>query len=201
MDASEELRAALGRHHAAEDAQGQKRRVLDRQREEFELEEEATRKQLREAADLAVQALADAEIQPEKLPISPPPRGFPGLFTRQQFAIGWTISLGKRDDDLVLCPDGTLVRPQYLPGRPGPSRSPLRTNLYSIIDAQLHKVRLDTPSHLEVQKDYFAEAFGAGPFQGGDRQIKELQSRLVGTKDTVMEILAEILHRVGVKSL
>ena len=54
MEANDELRAALQRRRAEDDAETRKRQDLDLQRQEFERDEAAVRKQLYETVDLIV---------------------------------------------------------------------------------------------------------------------------------------------------
>jgi len=196
MDAADELRGALERRDAEEKAEKHRRDELDRRRREYERDEASVRQQLRAAVDLAVQALANPPALPTRVAITPPPAstGLGRFFERRQFAVGWKVLWAGHDR--VLCPDGTLITP----GR-DPTTSTLSAALYSGIDRHLEDVRRGSTAGIEAQVDFFTEAFGNGPAQGRERNIRELHERLSAARESFMRAIADLLRQLDISAI
>jgi len=188
MSIEDELNDALRERKRAEkmSADGRQRIVEDRER--FEQEEREAKSELREAADMTLQALV-AGAPVTRLPIGPK-----RLLRGRQHAEGWKVSLGERRP-MVLCPDGVLK--EDLSSSPGARRGPELT-LGEWIDAEVDRVRLNRGQSSHRHLTSFEEAFEEPTDAASPRDARSwLREHLRIVRKSVLRTLAGWLQEHG----
>jgi hypothetical protein len=188
MDARHELRAALAAQHLQDNARALEEAELAESREQYEQDEQAVTTQLHQAADLTLQAMS--QIETERIAFTPRLKGLAArLKDPQKHVVGWEVSL--QDVRYILCPDGTLIRPQLNLADVGPHQ----WTLWDWIDLRVRHARDATPS-----KEYASEwekAFLLLERRDRGAARAAMRSRLERTQKQVTKMLAGVLRDYG----
>ena len=185
VDIRDELRSELSRQGEEKDAVTRARERAAEDEARYDREAQEVKNRLKEAAEIAVQALADSDEEPVTVEVEPKPSGLPGLFGKPVQVDGWRADW--RGDGAVICPDGTLFisRSRF-------ERSYRRTSFGEVIEARVSEIGTYRDESIGSLRD---RAFGG---QGKAGEAESLRSELQRVRDEMVRDISRILSSRGI---